>query len=57
MVQRSNNKDTTKGKHTETIPIADGLLPYREVAIKLSPSELIFPRPEKRHDVDLAAKW
>lgn len=43
-VERSYGRETTKGKHADTIPIADPLLPYLEHALEASPSELVFPR-------------
>ncbi len=45
-VSRSYDKATTKGRHADTIPIADGLLPYLTHAINHSPSRLVFPAPD-----------
>jgi integrase len=42
-VGRSFDRDTTKGGHADVIPIARELVPYLEVAIDASPSELLFP--------------
>lgn len=42
-VMRSHERDTTKGRHADAIPIALDLIPYLEQAILASPSELIFP--------------
>ena len=42
-VRRSYARDTTKGGHAEAVPIASELVPYLQEAIRLSPSELIFP--------------
>src|SRR2546423_3358706 len=42
-VGRSFDRDTTKGGHADVIPIAKELVPYLEVAIDASPSELVFP--------------
>ena len=42
MVQRSYDRDTTKGGKGAAIPIAQELRPYLETAIKSSKSELVF---------------
>lgn len=55
-VGRSYDRTTNKGGREETIPIAAELVPFLEVAIESSPSELVFPRPDgsmMREDVDL----
>ena len=44
-VRRSYDRDTTKGGHADTIPIATELVPYLEAAIAESRSELVFPGP------------
>jgi len=57
-VSRSRDRDTTKGGHADTIPIAAELVPYLERAIAASPSELVFPRHDgsmMREDVDLVS--
>jgi hypothetical protein len=41
--RRSYDRDTTKGGHADTIPIAAELLPYLEAAIAAPPSDLVFP--------------
>lgn len=57
LVTRSHDRDTTKGKHADLIPIAAPLLPILETAIKESKSEYVFPaangKPHHRH-TDLA---
>jgi integrase len=45
-VRRSHDRETTKGNHADAIPIAAELLPYLRNAIEMSPSELVFPRPD-----------
>jgi integrase len=55
-VARSHERSTTKGGHQDGIPIATELVPFLRVAIDVSPSELIFPRPNgtmMRRDVNL----
>ena len=42
-VQRSYDRDTTKGGHADVIPIAAELVPYLEQAISDSPSRFVFP--------------
>jgi len=42
-VERSYDRDTTKGGHADVIPIARALVPYLEAAIDASPSALVFP--------------
>jgi len=42
-VQRSYDRDTTKGGHADVIPIAAELVPYLEQAISDSPSQFVFP--------------
>ena len=57
-VSRSRDRDTTKGGHADSIPIAAELVPYLERAIAVSPSELVFPKPDgsmMREDVDLVS--
>ena len=46
LVTRSHQRDTTKGGHADTIPIAEPLLPYLANAIAASNSELVFPRAD-----------
>ena len=45
-VERSYDRDTTKGGHADAIPIAAELRPYLEQAIAASPSELVFPKED-----------
>src|SRR5512133_1786420 len=55
-VARSHERATTKGGHTDGIPIATELVPFLEVAIGTSPSELVFPKRDgtmMRRDVNL----
>jgi len=40
--------DTTKGGYADVLPIPDGLQPYLEAAIRLSPSDLVFRSPMDR---------
>src|SRR5439155_2123399 len=42
-VRHSYGRDTTKGGHADVIPIAPFLLAHLAVAIKTSPSDLVFP--------------
>ena len=44
-VGRSWGRDTTKGGHTDAIPIAAELAPFLRSAIETSPSDLVFPAP------------
>jgi integrase len=46
LVARSYDRDTTKGGHTDTVPIADPLVPYLEDALRSSPSRWVFPAPD-----------
>ncbi len=46
MVRRSYDRITTKGRRSDAIPIAAELRPYLEHAIRVSPSELVFPRDD-----------
>ena len=55
-VAGSHDNDTTKGGHTDVIPIATELVPFLEQAMARSPSELVFPAPDGgqwRADTDL----
>ncbi len=55
-VSRSWERDTTKGGHTDVIPIAAELVPFLEEAIRRSPFELVFPADDgsmMRRDVHL----
>jgi integrase len=55
-VSRSYDRQTTKGKHEEAVPIAAELVPILQFAIEKSPSELVFPRQDgtmMREDTDL----
>jgi excisionase family DNA binding protein len=53
-VCRSYAVDTTKGKHADLLPIADSLRPYLEMAMRASPSALLFPRSDgKMHERSL----
>jgi integrase len=45
-VARSYGRDTTKGGHADSIPIADDLLPFLRDAVDTSPSGLVFPKPD-----------
>ncbi len=45
-VRRSYDRDTTKGGHEDGIPMARELVPYLQAAVRRSPSELVFPRPD-----------
>lgn len=47
LVGRSYERDTTKGGHTDAIPIAPGLVPYLEEALE-SKGDLVFPWPDGR---------
>jgi integrase len=55
-ITRSHQRNIAKGDHAETIPISTELLPYLRVAIKRSPSDLVFPKADgsrMRPDVSL----
>jgi integrase len=55
LVARSYEADTTKGGHSDLLPVADELVPWLEEAIRRSPSKLVFPRPDgSMHRRDLA---
>jgi len=57
-VRRSGDRDTTKGKHAEAIPIHPELLPFLSHAVETSASELVFPAEDGqmvREDVKLQA--
>ena len=45
MVDRSYNRDTTKGGHEDGLPIAENLVPFLEHAMAASESDLVFPAP------------
>jgi integrase len=45
-VSRSFERDTTKGGHADVIPIAAEAVPYFELAIRESRSELVFPNAD-----------
>jgi integrase len=45
VVNRSYDRETTKGGHADAIPIAEELVPYLRAALKASPSDLVFPDP------------
>ncbi len=47
VVGRSYERDTTKGGHTDAIPVAPGLVPWLEGAME-SREELVFPWPDGR---------
>ncbi len=42
-VARSYNRQTTKGGHTDHVPISELLNPYLQNAMQSSPSDLVFP--------------
>ena len=46
LVARSYDRETTKGKHADIIPIAEPLLPFLADAIERSPSDWVFPGPD-----------
>ncbi len=46
MVKRSYDRVTTKGKRSDAIPVAAELRPYLEHALRVSPSDLVFPRED-----------
>jgi len=48
MVQRSYDRDTTKGGKGAAIPLATELVAYLETAMAASPSEYVFPGPDGR---------
>jgi len=55
-VARSHERDTTKGGHADGIPIASELVPFLRMAMKTSPSGLVFPKEDgtmMRPDVNL----
>jgi integrase len=54
-VGRSYDRSTNKAQREDTIPLAAEVIPFR-IAIKASPSELVFPRADgsmMREDVDV----
>ena len=54
-VARSYDSGTTKGGHADLLPIAEGLRPWLEAALKRSSSKLVFPRPDgSMHPRDIA---
>jgi integrase len=56
-VERSYDNDTTKGGHADAIPIATELVPYLQMAMRSSPSELVFPGPDgSMRSPDIAVK-
>ncbi len=55
-VGHSHGRNVTKSGHAHSIPIASELIPYLEVAIAQSPSELVFPNAQggrRREDTKL----
>jgi integrase len=55
----SYDRETTKGGHADVIPIAEECVPFLKYAIKVSTSELVFPRPDGtmyRGDIKLEVK-
>ena len=46
MVSRSYDRETNKGQCEEAIPMAAELVPFLELAVQESPSELVFPRAD-----------
>ena len=46
MVRRSYDGTTTKGAREEAVPIAAGLVPHLEAALKAATGELLFPRAD-----------
>ncbi len=55
----SYDRETTKGGHADVIPIAAECVPFLNVAMQASPSELVFPRPDGtmyREDIKLEVK-
>ena len=58
-VERSYERDTTKGGHSDVIPIAAELEPYLRAALRASSSQLLFPRSDgsmHREDIHLEDK-
>jgi integrase len=55
MVARSYDHETTKGGHSDLLPIPDLLVRWLEEAIRRSPSALVFPRADgSMHSPELA---
>ena len=53
-VARSRDADTTKGGRAVTLPIPAALEPFLEAAVRASPSEWLFPKPDgSRRDLEL----
>src|SRR5438067_8488958 len=53
-IARSRDADTTKGGRTVTLPIPAVLEPFLEAAVRASPSEWLFPKPDgSRRNLDL----
>jgi len=48
VINRSYDRETTKGGKAEAIPIARELIPYLRAAFATSPSPLVFPDPSGR---------
>ena len=46
VVARAYERETTKGGHTDVIPISTNLLPYLAESIAAAPGALVFPRPD-----------
>ncbi len=49
MIGRSYDRETTKGKSEEPVPIALDLVPYLKHALSVAPGELLFPKPDGTH--------
>ena len=45
-VERSHDRETTKGHRADVIPIATELVPYLRTALAMSPSDLVFPKTD-----------
>jgi hypothetical protein len=54
-VAHSYDRSTTKNQREEAVPVATELVPFLELAMDTSPSELVFPKPDgsmMREDVN-----
>src|SRR5689334_5221630 len=54
-VARFYDSETTKGGHSDALPIPEPLIPYLEDAIRRSPSAYVFPAPDgsmRTHESD-----
>jgi len=58
-VEASWGRTTTKGGHSDVLPIPEALVPFLLAAMDASPSDLVFPGTDNQSQIDdlLPHRW